>query len=65
MLEWLKKIIDKDKPESSKNFLAILSGLTLCLSFLFTVFVHPDNNNTILTVSGALVLLATFHHDQT
>jgi hypothetical protein len=63
-IEFLKAVIRGDTPERVSAFLAVISGIALVIGFLglvvaITVY-HQKLTTELLTISGALVTLATF-----
>jgi hypothetical protein len=64
MFEYIKKTIDSKDSASSKNMIALLAAGVLCLGFLYMVVKHPESPH-ILSISGSLALLCTFHKDAT
>jgi hypothetical protein len=64
MFDYLKRVIDKDDPASSKNFIALASCLTLCLVLVYLVAFRADSPH-IVTIATGLVLLASFHRPDT
>ena len=63
-IEYLKAVIRGDTPERVSAFLAVISGIALVIGFLglvVAITVYKQHLTTeLLTISGALVTLATF-----
>lgn len=63
-IEFLKAVIRGDTPERVSAFLAVISGIALVIGFLGLVVAitlyHQKLTTELLTISGALVTLATF-----
>lgn len=62
-MQWLKDLVDRDNPASTKNALALMAGFCLCVGFLAIVCGLKPDTASITIVEGALVGMALFHKD--
>jgi hypothetical protein len=63
MLHFLKCLINKDDPTSTKNAMALFACLVLSIGFLGNVFRSNKASELTILASG-LVSICVFHKDQ-
>ena len=68
MLEYLKRLVDKTDSASSKNFIAVLIGITTAIGIfliILSMIVLKQNHDTTLSslLSGG-VFNSLFHHSE-
>ena len=65
MIQFLRKLIDRNSPERVNAFLAVSAGITLCLGYAFIlggIVIYEKNLTTeFIAINAALVSLATFN----
>ena len=61
-MDFLKSLINKDTPDSTKNAMALFACLMLSIGFMGTVF-RADKAAELTVLCGALVSIAVFHKD--
>ncbi len=63
-ITYLKSVIREDTQDRVSAFLAVLAGIALVIGFLviltFITFLKRPLGSELITISGALVVLATF-----
>jgi len=62
MLDFIKNLINKETPESTKNAMALFACLVLSVGFMGTVF-RTNKVAELATLSAGLVSIAVFHKD--